>query len=102
MSSESRPRGIGWLLTALFGAALMFTGFIAGLDAAFDGSGNGAGFWVVVFLIGLGSVLSALVGSIVWLARPGRKTLSWIALFVATLMLIGVVLLFLAPRLSAL
>ena len=95
--SPSRvPAGIA-LLLAVLGTAGMVTGFVLAVPAALDGSGGGAGGYVVVFAAGVVLVLAALVVAIVCLVRGLARGVAFLALLVALVPVAGVVIL----RLSA-
>lgn len=83
------------IVLAVLGAAVMVWSFGAGVSAALDSGGSGAGGYIAVFLIAAAAVLVALVLGIIGLVR-GRGTarvLSGIAVVLALLPAIGVVVL---------
>jgi hypothetical protein len=94
----AQTRGVIPLVAAIIGASLMAWGFISGISAALDGSGNGAGAWVGVFFLGAALVLAALIISIVRLVKGGSKPLAWVTIVVALLPIVGVVVLAIQAR----
>lgn len=86
------PAGIA-LLLAVLGTAAMYAGFVLGVPAALDGSGSGAGGFIVLFLAGAALVLAALVISIVCLVRGLARGIAILALVVALVPVVGVVIL---------
>jgi hypothetical protein len=78
--------------------ALMFWSFVAGIQAALDGSGSGPGGWVALFfasaLVAIATMGFALVGVI----RAQRKALWIIAFCVSLLPLAGIVAAVIASR----
>ena len=91
--SPSRVPALIALLLAVVGGAGMAWNFVNGVNAALDGSGNGAGLFVVLFLISAVLVLAALIISIVCLVRGKARGISGLALVVALLPIIGVIVL---------
>ena len=91
-------RGVVPLFAAIVGASLMAWGFVSGISAALDGSGNGAGLWVGVFLLGAALVLAALIIAIVRLVKGGSKPLTWATIVIAALPVAGVVAVAVAAR----
>ena len=92
---------IAALLFAVCGAFIMCWGFLQGIGAALDGSGNGPGLYVAVFLVGATLVLIAIVTAIVGLVRPGPKTLPVVTLTFAALPVIALIVIGVAARVSA-
>ncbi len=91
-------RGVVSLFAAIVGASLMAWGFVSGISAALDGSGNGAGLWVGVFLLGAALVLAALIIAIVRLVKGGSKPLALATIVIAALPIAGVVAAAVAAR----
>jgi hypothetical protein len=81
------------LLLAVIGAAGMAWSFVNGVNAALDGSGNGATPFVVVFLVAAAAVVVALILGIVGLVRGRSRVLSAIAVVVALIPGVAVIIL---------
>ena len=91
--SPSRVPALIALLLAIVGGAGMAWNFVNGVSAALDSGGNGAGLFVVLFLISAALVLAAIVISIVCLVRGKARGVAGVALVVALLPIIGVIVL---------
>ncbi len=91
-------RGVIPLVAAIVGASLMAWGFVSGISAALEASGNGAGLWVGVFLLGAALALAALIIAIVRLVKGGSKPLAWATIVIALLPIVGVVVLAIQAR----
>lgn len=89
--SPSRVPASLALLLAVLGTAGMWWGFVNGIPAALDAGGSGADLYVVVFVIAGVVTLTALVLSIVCLARGLARGIAGLALLVALAPLVGVV-----------
>ena len=79
------------LLLAVLGGAGMTWNFVNGISAALDAGGNGAGLFVVLFIISAVLVLAALVISIVCLVRGKARGVAAVALVVSLLPIIAVI-----------
>lgn len=75
-------RGVIPLLAAIVGTSLLAFSFVNGISAALDGDSNGAGGYVVLFLLGLVLVLSAVVIAIVQLVRRRSRVLAILTIVV--------------------
>ena len=84
---------------AAVGTILAVVGFYAGIIAALDGSGNGAGVWLVVLFVGLLLDLIAIVFAVITLVRRSRKRLPIITIAVALIPAIVFVMLLVTVRL---
>jgi len=91
--SPSRVPALIALLLAIIGGAGMAWNFVNGVNAALDGSGNGAGLFVVLFLVSAALVLAALVISIVCLVRGKARGVSGVALIVSLVPIVAVIVL---------
>jgi hypothetical protein len=95
-ADRSLTVGLIGLFAAILGVALMTYGFLAGIDAAFSGSGAGAALYTAVFILGGLFVLAALVFAIVRLVQRRSRVLSVVTIVIALVPIAGVVLLRLA------
>lgn len=93
-----RQRSLVGIGAAVVGSILAIVGFYAGIIAALDGSGNGAGVWVAVMLVGVLLDLAAIVLAIVALARGSRRRLPIATIAVALIPAIVFVLLLVSVR----
>jgi len=84
------------LVLAIVGAGLGFGGFISGVDAALDGRFSDAS--IVIFYVGTGLLVAAVVLAILGLLRTGAKVLSTIALAVALIPIAGLIVAALGAR----
>jgi uncharacterized membrane protein len=84
------------LLLAIVGAGLGITGFVTGVDAALAGRPPGAS--IIMFYVGAGLLLIAVVLAIVGLLRTSAKILSTIALAVGILPITGLIVVALGAR----
>ena len=84
------------LVLAIVGAGLGFAGFVTGVDAALGGQRPTIN--IVIFFVGVGLLLVAVVLSIVGLLRTSAKVLSTIALVVALLPITGLIVAALGAR----
>jgi hypothetical protein len=90
-----RPGYLVPLLGIVFGiagTAVMWFSFSNGVSAALNGSGNGAGLFILFFFVGAALVLAAIVLGIAGLVRGGRRLLSVLALLVGLVPVVLVVL----------
>ena len=89
MSTSATPqgptRGVIGIVAVLLGTGLMVWGFLAGIDAALNGSGSGAYVFMVMFIVGAALVLAAAVMAIVRLVRGAPKALHIVTLVLAAL-----------------
>jgi hypothetical protein len=86
------------LALAVVGAAVGYWGFVSGIDYALNGSGGGPGPSIVVFFVGAGLSIAAVVLAIVGLVRSSRKTLPTIALVIGLLPIGALIVAVLATR----
>ena len=84
------------LVLAIVGAGLGFAGFVTGVDAALGGQLLTLN--IILFFVGVGLLLIALVLSILGLLRTSAKVLSTVALLVAILPITGLIVAALATR----
>lgn len=91
--SPSRVPATIALVLAVVGAAGMSWSFVNGISAALDAGGNGAGLYIVLFLIAAVLVLAALVISIVCLVRGLARGIALVALLVSIAPIVGVIIL---------
>jgi len=91
--SPSRVPALIALLLAVLGGAGMAWNFVNGISAALDSGGNGAGLFVVLFLISAALVLAAIVISIVCLVRGKARGVAAVALIIALVPIVGVIVL---------
>lgn len=96
--TTSPVRGVIALVAAIVGTVLMVWGFLAGIDAALDGSGSGPGGFVALFFIGAALVLVAIVVAVIRLIRGGSRALSWATIAVALLPIVAVLVLLVRAR----
>lgn len=71
------------LVAAIVGAGLIVWAFLAGIDAALNGAGEGAAIWTVLFFVGAILVVAAMVLSLYRLVTGGSKILAWSTIMVA-------------------
>ncbi len=93
-----RGLAITALVLALVGAALGYWGFVSGIDYALNGSGGGPGPSIIVFFVGAGLSVAAVVLAIVGLMRSNRKALPTIALVIGLLPIAALIVAALAYR----
>ncbi|MET4782563.1 hypothetical protein [Glaciihabitans sp. UYNi722] len=72
------------LLLAVVGAATGYWGFVSGIDYALTGSG-GPGPSIIVFFVGAGLSVAAVVLAIIGLVLSSRKALPTVALVIGLL-----------------
>lgn len=84
------------LVLAVVGACLGFGGFVTGVDATLAGRMPGES--MIIFYIGCGLLLVAVVMAILGLLRTSAKVLSTIALIVGILPITGLLLAVLGTR----
>ncbi len=84
------------LVLAIVGAGLGFGGFVTGVDAALAGREPGAS--IIIFYVGAGLLLVAVVLAILGLLRTSAKVLSTIALAVGILPITGLIVAALGAR----
>lgn len=88
------------IILAVAGAGLMVWGFLAGIDAALNAGGSGAGPFIVIYLIGAALVLAAIIIAVRGLLTRNSVGLSWVALVIALLPVIASVILWIAQLLA--
>jgi hypothetical protein len=91
--SPSRVPALIALLLAVLGGAGMAWNFINGVSAALDAGGNGAGLYVVLFLVSAALVLAALITSIVCLVMGKARGVAGVALVLSLLPIVAVIVL---------
>jgi hypothetical protein len=84
------------LLAVIAGGILTVVGFLGGIDAALNGSGNGAVLFTVLFFLGGVLVLAGLITGIVCLVRGKHRVLAVVTIVLALLPIIGAIVLRLA------
>jgi hypothetical protein len=84
------------LLAVIAGGILTVVGFLGGIDAALNGSGNGAALFTVLFFLGGVLVLAGLITGIVCLVRGKHRVIAGVTIVLALLPLIGAIVLRLA------
>ena len=89
------------LLAVIAGGILTVVGFHGGIDAALNGSGNGAVLFTILFFLGGVLVLAGLITGIVCLVRGKHRVLSVVTIVLALLPIIGAIVLRLAAVGSA-
>lgn len=96
--ATSRTRPLIGIALAILGISLMLWGFVAGIDAALDGSGSGPGFFVAVFFAGAALVITTAVFAVLGLTRGEHRGL-WVgALVLSALPAAGIILLVLRAQ----
>lgn len=92
-NAPRRGAGPAWLtiLGGIAGIALVSWGFVGGIGAALDGSGNGAGAFVAIFFLGALLVLCTIVAAVLGLTGPGHRVLWSIALALGLLPVVAVI-----------
>ena len=93
-----RQRSLVGIGAAGVGTILAVVGFYAGIIAALNGGGNGAGVWLVVMFVGLLLDLIAIVLAIVTLVRGGSRRLPIATIAVALIPAIVFVMLVVSVR----
>ena len=84
------------LLAVIVGGILTVVGFLGGIDAALNGSGNGAVLYTVLFFLGGLLVLAGLITGVVCLIRGKHRVLAVVTIVLALLPVIGAIVLRLA------
>jgi hypothetical protein len=84
------------LVAVIAGGILTVVGFLGGIDAALNGSGNGAALFTILFFLGGVLVLAGLITGIVCLVRGKHRVISVVTIVLALLPLIGALVLRLA------
>jgi uncharacterized membrane protein len=84
------------LVLGVVGVGAAFAGFITGVDASLAGRAPGAS--IIVFYVGAGLLLVAVVLAIIGLLRTSAKVLSTIALAVGILPVTGLIVAALGAR----
>ncbi len=84
------------LVLATVGAGLGFGGFVTGVDASLAGRTPGAS--IIIFYVGSGLLLVAVVLAILGLLRTTAKVLSTVALVVGILPITGLIVAVLGAR----
>ena len=93
-----RQRSFVAIGAAAVGTVLAVVGFYVGIVAALSGSGNGAGVWLVVTLVGLVLDVIAIVLAVVTLVRRGGHRLPIATIAVALIPAIVFVMLIVSVR----
>ncbi len=86
------------LVLAIVGVGLAIWGFVSGIDAALDGSGNGPETSIVVFYVGSALLIVSVVLAITGLVRSFEKVIPTAALVVSTLPVAVIIVIALASR----
>ena len=96
-TATARPAvSVFGLVAVILGGILTVVGFLGGIDAALNGSGNGAVLYTVLFFLGGLLVLAGLIIGVVCLIRGKHRVLSVVTIVLALLPVIGAVVLRLA------
>ena len=97
---QARPTrlAITAVVLAVVGAAIGYWGFVSGIDYALNGSGGGPGPSIIVFFVGAGLSIAAIVLAIVGLVRSSRKALPTVALALGLLPIAGLLVAVLGTR----
>lgn len=85
------------LTLAVVGVGLAVWGFVSGIDATLNGAGA-IGTSIVIFYVGSGVLLVALVLAIIGLVRSRAKTVPTIALLVCLIPIAVIIVIALADR----
>lgn len=85
------------LTLAVVGVGLAIWGFVSGIDATLNGAGT-IGLSIVIFYVGSGVLLVALVLAIIGLVRSQAKTVPTIALAVCLIPIAAIIVIALANR----
>ena len=85
--------GLIGLVAVLLGGILSVVGFLGGIDAALNGSGNGAALYTGLFILGGVLVLAGIVFAIVRLVQGRNRLLAAVTLVIGLLPVIGVIVL---------
>ncbi len=85
------------LTLAVVGVGLAIWGFVSGIDAALNGAGA-IGTSIVIFFVGSGILVVALVLAIIGLVRSQVKTVPTIALAVCLIPIAAIIVIALANR----
>ena len=84
------------LLAVILGGILTVVGFLGGIDAALNGSGNGTVLFTILFFLGGVLVLAGLITGVVCLVRGKHRVLAVVTIVLALLPIIGAIVLRLA------
>jgi hypothetical protein len=84
------------LAAVILGGILTVVGFLGGIDAALNGSGNGTALYTILFFAGGVLVLAGLIIGVVCLIRGRNRVLSVVTIVLALLPVIGAIVLRLA------
>lgn len=84
------------LLAVIAGGILTVIGFLGGIDAALNGSGNGGTLYTILFVLGGLLVLAGLITGIVCLVRGKHRVIAVVTIVLALLPIIGAIVLRLA------
>lgn len=97
-TATSRTRPLIGIALAIAGISLMSWGFVAGIDAALDGSGSGPGFFVAVFFAGAALVITTAVLAVIGLSRGEHRGLWLGSLVLSALPAVAVIVLVVRAR----
>ena len=81
------------LVAVIAGGILTVVGFLGGIDAALNGSGNGALLFTVLFIVGGVLVLAGLITGVVCLIRGKHRVLAVVTIVLALLPVIAAIVL---------
>ena len=92
-TAASPAVGLIGLIAVIVGGALTVVGFLGGIDAALNGSGNGAVLYTILFFVGGVLVLAGLIFAIVRLVQRRNRVLSVVTIVLALLPVIAAIML---------
>ena len=85
--------GLIGIIAVIVGGVLTVVGFLGGIDAALNGSGNGAALYTILFFVGGLLVLAGLIFAIVRLVQGRNPVLSGVTIVLALLPVIAAIVL---------
>ena len=92
-ATASPAVGVLGLVAVILGGILTVVGFLGGIDAALNGSGNGALLFTILFFVGGVLVLAGLIIGIVCHIRGRHRVLSVVTIVLALLPVIAAIVL---------
>ena len=96
-SSAARAPGLRapllTIVAGMLGIAGVSWGFLAGIDAALSGNGNGAGPFIALFVLGAVLVIGTVVSAVLGFFSRGHRVLWSIALVLGLLPVVAVIVL---------
>jgi hypothetical protein len=100
-TAASPAVGLVGLIAVIVGGILTVVGFLGGIDAGLNGSGNGAALYTGLFIVGGLLVLAGLVLAIVRLVKGPNRVLSVVTIVLALLPVIAAIVLWIAAILAS-